>query len=703
MRREIAQLLKYIRLHHRPQIITIYGIGGVGKTALVLQAAHLSYRNSCLGESSSSNGSGKQAMIFALTLLIQIKLYRIVSLLIQDSNIPVFEAFIFVSAMERVLRPTGIPDTITGKFQKTLGDIYRIIANTLDDQSITRASQEEQLEKVYKILEKQKTLLIIDNMETVDNEDDVIDFLSNLPKNTTPVITTRNWKGTYPCINLRCLTEKNSLKLIEQQVEEKKSQTNMFLQPPSKENIKPLYDRFGEVPLALIYAVGRWALGYSLEAILERSTQLPEHIVRFVFERSLDQLRGQAAHKLLMSIGMFSSSPKRDALVKVAGFNSYRDVEDHIVKLMRLSLIYKKQDKRYERYEMLPLTREFVLDELRTNNDFQQEAQERLVSLYVKFAEDNGGRDWKNWVVKRQNIESEFTNLLAVMDWCADEHDRYQDFKRLCESLLHYASLHGHWDLRLKWLKFLIQKANRLRDSNTAINAMSEDSYTLIMMGGEAKLKEAEDCLLAASSECSSADFRNRRNQLSLHKQMAILRIHQQRYEDAKQELNQVEELISQIRFSRRNRIRSEISLDYYRAEIEFTTDNYEQAKNLYLQVVEKEQEIGWPRRRIDAQTRLNEITIKQNAPDNLGKVQESLASILYEAESNQYKLGIANCQAALASFYSKVEKHDKACSWASKARDDYERLGMNQQEEEMISLYKYCAIPMSEENNRVS
>ena len=705
---ELSRLLEVMSLRHRSPIITIHGIGGVGKTALVLKAAHLSYRASYFLESSSLNP-------------------------------PIFEAFIFVSAKRSILTPGGILDQLPGQFQKTLGDIYRIIANTLDDQTITRASGEkEQLDKVYQSLERQRTLLIIDNMETVNDEDEIMAFLSNLPDSTKAVITTRNWKGTFPCIYLDGLPEEDSLKLIEQQVEEKIRESNKLLQPLSKEHMKSLYDCFGGVPLALIYSVGRWAMGYSLQAILESSKklsngetkplnnnfimsllafiysvggwvmgyssqvsskQLPKDIVHFVFRDSLDLLRGKSAYKLLMSMGMFLSSPTKDALVKVAGFQSYFDVENDIVELIMLAFIYEKKDQQNLRYEILPLTRQFVLDELMNNKKFKEQAQKRLVSWYVKFAKENGGRDWEDWVFKHQNIESEFTDILAVIDWCI-AHGHYQDFKKLCESLCHYASLHGYWKLRRSWLEILIKEAKKIGDWETAINAMSEYSYTLIMMGGESNLKEAEDCLLEALSKCSSNDFKN---QLSLHKHMAILRIHQQRYEEAKQELNQVEELIKKMRFSHNNKIRAEISLAYYRAEIEFRIENYEQAKNLYLQVLGKAQEINWPRRRIDAQIRLNEIAIKQNSPDNLGEVQQSLIRILDEAESNQYKLGIANCQGALASLHSKVEEHDKACSWARMAIGEYERLGMNQQTEEMISLCKYCSISMIEENERVS
>ncbi|MDJ0568660.1 MAG: hypothetical protein QNJ53_06395 [Pleurocapsa sp. MO_192.B19] len=123
---------------------------------------------------------------------------------------------------------------------------------------------------------------------------------------------------------------------------------------------------------------------------------------------------------------------------------------------------------------------------------------------------------------------------------------------------------------------------------------------------------------------------------------------------------------------------------------------NPEPAKNLYRQILEKATEIGWPRRRIDAQIRLNEIAIQLNAPDDLGEVEQSLKRILDEAENNKYKLGIARCQAALASLFSKQKARDEACFWATQAIYEYDRLGMSDEAEEMTSLYKSCSISMS-------
>ena len=253
---------------------------------------------------------------------------------------------------------------------------YREIAHTLDDLSITQSSLEDQLNHVYKSLRNQNTLLIIDNLETLEDKEEVIAFLQELPPTTKAVITTREQVVIYGSIRLDCLPEEDSLELIQQQVTEKE----IIL---SQEDSRKIYKRMGGVPIALIYVIGQLASGYSLETILNSSELLPDDVARFCFDGSVKPLQGEPAHKLLMSVAIFCNAPIYDAVAEVAGFKSDPiSVSKGLARLQQLSLVrhYK------ERYEMLPLTREYALSELAAHSDFEQEARERWVKWYLNFS-----------------------------------------------------------------------------------------------------------------------------------------------------------------------------------------------------------------------------------------------------------------------------------------------------------------------------
>ena len=78
---------------------------------------------------------------------------------------------------------------------RTLDDIYTTISVTLQREDITRARPERQAELVRNALTQQRTLLIVDNLETVDDEV-VMEFLRELPaptKLSLPPATALMW------------------------------------------------------------------------------------------------------------------------------------------------------------------------------------------------------------------------------------------------------------------------------------------------------------------------------------------------------------------------------------------------------------------------------------------------------------------------------------------------------------------------------
>jgi len=154
--KELAQIKNILRPYPYSQehLVTIDGIGGIGKSALALEVAHYYLR-----EFNHLPGG--------------------------DS----FQAIIWTSAKDTVLTANGIrPRT---NITHTLDEIFTSIAITLEKQDINRVPIEERSGLVTKALRDQRTLLIVDNLETVDDEQ-VITFLGELPAPTKAIVTTRH-------------------------------------------------------------------------------------------------------------------------------------------------------------------------------------------------------------------------------------------------------------------------------------------------------------------------------------------------------------------------------------------------------------------------------------------------------------------------------------------------------------------------------
>lgn len=633
---ELAQLLKFISLNHRAPIITVDGIGGVGKTALVLEAA---YR--CL-EAKHSKSS---------------------------SEAPVFDSIIFTSAKENYLLPSGIVPRL--QRQSTLRDIFRAIAFTLDDQTITKATTpEDQLNRVYESLSKQHTLLIVDNFETVENKDEVIGFLFDLPASTKAVITTRERVTIYASIRLDCLPQEDSLRLIQQQTAEK----GVTL---SHEQSMQVYERFRGVPIALIYAIGQLACGYSLKILLDPSIPLCDDIARFCFEGSVKPLRGQPTHKLLMSLAIFQDACTWEAVAEVSGLQTDPiTINRGLAQLRQLSLVRENEG----RYEMLSLTHEYALAELAAYPEFEKEARERWVNYYLKFVEKYGGEDWDEWRIRYDHLQEEWRNFLAVLEWCSAQ-ERYIDVINLWKIVNDFANIYCYWEYCLYWLDWLIQASELRNDLSTLVYALSEKGWIMILMESELNLKEAEKILQKAWELRKYIDTITQSN---LAHNLAVLRIRQQLYEEANSWLDIQEDLVNKAEIENQKLIRHQVDVLYYRAEISYLQGNYDKAKILYTQVVEKAERISWQRAVNYAQNWLADIAI---VGGEFEEAERLLKCTLIVAERNKDKRRISLCQRSYVNLEKARADDERVREWATMAMNGFNGLGMMRYAEEMRSL----------------
>lgn len=642
---EFQQLLKHINLKYRQHIAIVEGIGGVGKTALVLKAAHLCWQV-------------KQKQIKA------------------DADIPIFDAIIFTSAKKTWLTSKGI--LIRPIFEETLQEIFRTIANVLNEPSIIMAQEaEEQLRLVYESLRKQQTILIIDNMETISDREQnkIISFLANLPTSTKAIITSRTRIGMFKSICLPELSKEESLELINQEAKNKKI-------PISKYQAERFYGVFGGIPVALIYAVGQKKSGYSLKKILGLldKIHLPEDLAHFLFKRSVEPLGGQSAHKLLMSITFFKTPPSIDALVVVAGLQKEpSDVEDGLAKLQQLSLISEEDN----RCSILPITHKYALDELAKYPEFLEEARSRWVEWYLKFAKKYGGKDWLDWRIRYDYLAQEWENIASVLYWCTAQ-DKYNEVKQLWQNIDRYVDLGCYWRTRRHWWRWLIDQSDQRADLPTYVRALSERAWTLTLMGDDEAKRDLDKAW--KMREYAEPDV-----QAHLANHIAVHRITQKKYDEALKWLQRQEKLVNKAQLEEKEHIRHQVCIAYYQAEIAYwkwkNTNNqadYNLAKDLFQWTFDKGKEIGWQRFTNYAQNWLSEIFIIEN---NLRQAEKLLKEGLFVAERNRERRRIGHYQASYARLEAQRKNYTEATKWGNKAIDIFDKEGIKEDAQEIRKL----------------
>ena len=467
----------------RHHLIVIDGIGGIGKSTLALEVAHRCLRASIqaiqpkraeqdylvrlrqilIGRFNEEElrtlcfdmaldydmlpgqGKGGKARELIAYLERRNRVHEIIGLIqnvrpdIRDEDVfskeistapaaEQFNAIIWTSAKHTVLTAEGIKTRYQNT--STLADIYRAIAIALERQDILRSPFEEQADIVRQVLTTQYVLLVIDNMETIDDER-VLNFLEELPAPTKALITSRHRLGTAVAIRLSGMSWEEAQYLIRQESGKKK----ILLQ---ESEARRLYERTGGLPLAMIWSIAQMGFGYDVESILSRLGNPTNNVTHFCFDGSIKIIKNLPAYKLLMACALFTNDSNREGLGYAAGI-SILDRDDGLVQLEKLSLIDKKSD----RFSLLPLTRIFALARLAENPNFKKQTIRRWLDYLRKLCQEPNGEYY--WRYRAHEFYKEGENILEAITWAYD-YGNADDIFLLSRAAYDYLEVIGDWN-----------------------------------------------------------------------------------------------------------------------------------------------------------------------------------------------------------------------------------------------------------------
>ncbi len=361
--KEIKRVIQLL-YSDQDRIVSINGAGGIGKTAVALKAS-----------------------------------YKILA----DRNNP-FEAIMWFTAKEETLTAYGIVP-VDSKIKTSLNlikDILSIIdPGVLDILDRSDISQKIYEDNVYKILSSRKCLLIIDNLETIKDED-IIEFIKDIPRPSQVLITSRKGLGEIERrYELPDFAENDAIKLF-RVIARVRNRKDLLKLPD--DNIKNLVRKVRCYPLLLKWAIGRVCLGKIISEAFSEIYSGKSDIAQFVFNDVFSSLKKESK-SCLYSMIVYGDKPiTRHFLMHLANLD--RDTFDDVIReLIFVSFVYTeniKTERDYDiNYYMLSLTRGFVKYKLNENKKEFNAIQSRLFELSKQIEEFD-----KSHKIYYQSLES---------------------------------------------------------------------------------------------------------------------------------------------------------------------------------------------------------------------------------------------------------------------------------------------------------
>jgi tetratricopeptide (TPR) repeat protein len=363
--------------------VLIHGEGGIGKTALAIEAAH---------RAPSTN----------------------------------FKIKIFVSAKERELTSKG--EISSKEFsQDSYFSILNEIALQLGEEGIPRLAPDERANALNHVLKTKKTLLILDNLETLNNDDRdyLYQFLTHLPHGNKAIVTNRRRDDIDGrAIRLDKLPRAEAERLISELV--KRNPRLHDIKDIEKEE---LYYAASGNPLIIRWLIGQVGrVGTEIKTITEAITFLknaPQNNdpLEYVFGDLLNSLIPR--EKVVLAVMVYLSlSPKIEWIAKITDYNE-KEIEMIWEELVNRSILVNIKDSKS--CSLPYITRQFIKNKL-PREIF--DAEGKLAHYAYRIVLEFGGR--KN-IQEQEYLENNWPPILASLSHFI-KHDN-EKLQIICDAL----------------------------------------------------------------------------------------------------------------------------------------------------------------------------------------------------------------------------------------------------------------------------
>lgn len=282
-----------------------------------------------------------------------------------------FEAIIQLTAKDTVLTTQGIE-----KYGRTLYSLENLLDHVLMAFDETLPSDlEEKKRIVIEYLSAWRTLLVLDNMETVQ-DGRILNFVQSLPPETKAKVLmtsrqkTGGWELPFPVNEL-------NVKEVQDFVTIRSSEMGISF-PNDLDTSEKIWNATGGLPLAIQWVLGRYKTKPSLEEITIGVKTKDSPVLEFSF-RNIWKVLSPDAKALLAIITIFDEPPTVQSICIATQFPPEK-VEKALGELDEVTLVNKVTSAVDGRvtFVALPITLAFARNQLAEMDDFEVQCRQRF-------------------------------------------------------------------------------------------------------------------------------------------------------------------------------------------------------------------------------------------------------------------------------------------------------------------------------------
>lgn len=617
---DLARVLE--GLGSRWPMISIEGMGGVGKTTLAIETA---YR--CL-----LNGKS-------------------------NLTIP-FETAIWISAKDR-------PEQ-----KHWLDEVLAVIAKVLDFPYIIELSLEQKLLEVDNLLRIHRALIIIDNFETIEDPE-LEQWMQKVPEPSKVLITGRYARHRRVWdIHLRGLEEPEALKLIRQHAQRLGLQA---LVAASDEVLSPLTYITEGNPMAIEMSLGhikRGALNFAeMVDNLYNASQRVNDIFDYLYRHAWEFL-SEDARRVLMVMPCFVGTASKEAIGTSSSLGDF-PLAAALEQLIESSLINNEESVsgKMQRYSIHPLTQAFARGKALESKQ-EQVVRERWLDYWISFVDKYGILDSDD-PLPFQRLATEWPNVNMVYELLLQTKDlvRLIYLIKKTENFMH---IYGYWEQRVALYSRVLELAEEVADEQK-IGLLSR--YLGWTMALQDRFDEAQTNLnraLDIAKRCSDFDLlEGVYSSLTLigqrSKDLTLFSIYKPLWES----------IIPAAHRDEIRRVRRYLEVIYREGTVEFDRGNFDKAEKLFKKMVEMSRQARWERAIAYGLNYLGELAIRRS---EMQEAQRYLTEGWEIIQRWQDKRRIAYFCRSFASLSESQGNLNDAISYAYTAHDFFHRLGMRQE-----------------------